>query len=110
MYPLITTLLLSSVPGLEANQSSGRSPCENSVHEARPHTYHEGEGGGGMECVFRRKLVMLGGQGAGKSSLANSLLGWRLADNLNNPGPFYVGHGVEVWRGDVQCTAVNLHV
>ena len=49
-----------------------------------------------LECVFRRKIVVLGGQGAGKSSLANSFLGWRLGQDLDNPGPFSIGHGLEV--------------
>ena len=49
-----------------------------------------------LECVFRRKIVVLGGQGAGKSSLANSFLGWRLGRDLDNRGPFSIGHGLEV--------------
>ena len=49
-----------------------------------------------LECVFRRKIVVLGGQGAGKSSLANCFLGWRLGQDLDNPGPFSIGHGLEV--------------
>ena len=46
--------------------------------------------------MFRRKIVVLGGQGAGKSSLANSFLGWRLGQRQDNPGPFSIGHGLEV--------------
>ena len=89
MYPtVLTSLLLTSASAL-------RSECEKSVHQARPpHSQHEGEKE--LVCVFRRKLVILGGQGSGKSSLANSFLGWRLRDDLDNPGPFHVGHGVEV--------------
>jgi len=43
--------------------------------------------------VFKRKVVILGAQGSGKSSLGNSFLGWTL--NSLNSGPFLVGHGVE---------------
>ena len=90
MYHTLLTLLLPSVSGL-------RSICENSVHQARPR-HHQDDGLSEEElvCVFRRKLVVLGGQGSGKSSLANSFLGWRLGDDMDNPGPFHVGHGVEV--------------
>jgi len=47
------------------------------------------------KCVFPRKIVILGGQGSGKSSLGNSFLGWRLGQNNKESGPFNVGHGVE---------------
>ena len=49
-----------------------------------------------LDCVFRRKIVILGAQGSGKSSLANSFLGWKIAQDLHDPGPFHIGHGVEV--------------
>jgi len=44
-------------------------------------------------CVFGQKIVILGGQGSGKSSLGNSFLGWTL--NSDHSGPFNVGHGVD---------------
>ena len=40
--------------------------------------------------------MILGGPGAGKSSLGNSLLGWRLGAGQGEvAAPFRVGHGVE---------------
>ena len=40
--------------------------------------------------------MVLGGPGAGKSSLGNSLLGWRLGAGQGElAAPFRVGHGVE---------------
>jgi len=45
----------------------------------------------GLPCVFPRKIVVLGASGTGKSSLANSFLGWRRPQRSL---PFPVGHGV----------------
>jgi len=46
-----------------------------------------------LGCIFNQKIVIVGAQGSGKSSLGNSFLGWTL--NSASPGPFPVGHGVE---------------
>jgi len=47
----------------------------------------------GGKCAFQNKLVILGAQGAGKSSLANGFLGWDIS--ITDPLPFPVGHGVQ---------------
>ncbi|XP_023322992.1 uncharacterized protein LOC111697286 isoform X2 [Eurytemora carolleeae] len=49
--------------------------------------------GGG--CIFPTRIVIIGSQGAGKSSLANSFLGWDLTYGTSGELPFHVGHGVE---------------
>jgi len=55
--------------------------------------------GGG--CVFNTKIVIIGAQGAGKSSLANNFLGWEKSLWRENV-PFNVGHGLQA--GTLQST------
>jgi len=47
----------------------------------------------GGDCVFQTKIVVIGAQGAGKSSLANSFLGWDRT--FRGLVPFAMGHGVQ---------------
>ena len=117
LFLLTLTSVLAASTSSPAQETRGdRLDCANTLHQAVPPEYQVGGEGGenlvellfwqegeergeeGLDCVFRRKIVVLGGQGAGKSSLANSFLGWRLSQP-DNPGPFSVGHGLEVNTG-----------
>ena len=92
MFHLLTLYLLSTVPSLSSINPPASPKCQKSLYVQRSPDHGNSPE---MPCVFRRKIVILGGQGSGKSSLANSFLGWNLGD-LDNQGPFYIGHGVEV--------------
>lgn len=95
-------LVLTLIVRYHAAASSQRRPsiqvCEGEMTSkflSNPNvdTFFNGSVIRGGECVFSTKLVVIGSQGAGKSSLANSFLGWDRS--YRGVLPFTVGHGIK---------------
>jgi len=104
MFSRIAALLLCVIGGLEGDGRGGRggggervggvvdegirANCTTRLMSAN---MGHRQGSSGLPCVFPRKIVVLGASGTGKSSSANSFLGWR---RPKRSLPFPVGHGV----------------
>jgi len=98
---LVIQLCLSTISAQMQDNASERSitVCDGNMgsrllNSPDTETFFNGSVIKGGECVFSKKLVVIGAQGAGKSSIANTFLGWDKSQREDSL-PFIVGHGVK---------------
>jgi len=89
---LVTGVLTSTVERTSIEVCDGEKAVKF-LNNPNVDTFFNGSVIRGGQCVFSTKLVVIGSQGAGKSSLANSFLGWDRT--YRGALPFTVGHGIK---------------